>query len=110
MKDYPRAKNTVRSSVGGWVMTILLTNIPVLGIIFSLFFLCSKNKSKRNYAAALLIMLFIFIALLVGLFLIATLAKGNFPEKIYDNFFAPLFTTIWGWFNKLPPRLFERKV
>ena len=110
MKDYPRMKNQEKSSLGGWIMTILLTNIPVLGIIFSLCFLGSKSKSKRSYAAALLIMLLVFIILLVCLFLVATLAKGSFPEKIYDNFFGPLFTTIFGWFNKFPPRLFERKV
>lgn len=51
--------------VGEWLVTMILLNIPILGIILALIwgFSSNVNKSKQNFAKAYLILLIIGLIL-----------------------------------------------
>ena len=99
MKDYPKAKNSKTTSIGGWAMTILFTNIPLLGILISIFTLFSKNKNKRNYAAALLIMLLVLIVLLIC----AYFALRELKADLFLNIMGPIRDLWLNIFKKAIP-------
>ncbi len=63
-------------SVWDWVVTLLVTSIPVVGFImlFVWAFNANTNPSKANFAKATLLLFAIFI----GLYLIAAFALGSF--------------------------------
>ena len=72
-----RKENRIRRkpiSILNWMLTIIVTFIPgvnVLGCLGMLIF--SKNRSKKNYSAAALILIAIFVVL----FLLAFLFFGD---------------------------------
>ena len=96
MKDYPRAKAQQHISTGNWILTVLFTGFPVLGLVFSILFLFSKNKTKKNFAAAALIWHIIILAVFIGGYFITQ--KWWMPafEKIFEPI-KDLIETWTGW-------------
>ena len=98
MRDYPMRAKAQHISIGNWILTVLFTGFPVLGLVFSLFFLCSKNKTKRNYAVAALIWhLVVLTVLIAGYFITQAAWKDGF-----DKIFQPIKDMFDGWGIKLP--------
>ena len=65
MEDFNSQQNEAPVSVGDWVVTILVTSLPIIGIImlFVWGFGSGTPVSKANYAKAALIWLAILIVL-----------------------------------------------
>jgi len=57
-------------SLGNWVITLLITYIPVVGFIMTIVWaLCAENTSKKNYARAMILFMvigFVFVVLMSG--------------------------------------------
>jgi uncharacterized membrane protein YdcZ (DUF606 family) len=62
----PGTNSTKPTSVGDWMLTLLVTSIPLVGLImlFILAFSQTENESKRNWARAIL--LWSLIGVVVG--------------------------------------------
>ena len=76
-------------SIGAWIGTFVLTAIPFLNIILLLVWAISKktNKSKKTYAAAILIVMVIFIVLgVVAFFVLSRFTKFNPVDFINNKF------------------------
>lgn len=81
MRDYPRS-NGDQISIGNWILTSILLAIPGLNILAGLCYLLSKNKSKRNYVLALIIIWLVVIVLCVALYFIFKQWAGDLFDKI----------------------------
>lgn len=76
-------------SIGAWIGTFILTAIPVLNVILLLVWAISKktNKSKKAYAAAILIVSAILIVLAVAaFFVLSKFTKFNAVEFFNNKF------------------------
>ena len=65
-------------SILNWMLTIIMSIIPgvnIIGFIATMIF--AKNRSKKTYAAAALILCVVFVVLFIAAFLI-------FGDKIVD--------------------------
>lgn len=66
-------------SVGAWMWMMFVTAIPVIGWLMVLVWaFTGQNESRKNYYRAILAWILVFVALIVGLILIAGLL-GNLP-------------------------------
>ncbi|MDB6125202.1 MAG: hypothetical protein JWQ71_4195 [Pedosphaera sp.] len=63
-------------SVGGWMLMMLVTAIPVIGWIMILVWaFYGTNESRKNYYRAILAWIVVLIAIMVAVAML-----GNFPE------------------------------
>ncbi len=89
-KTKPEASETPREekpmSIGAWIVTFILTAIPVRNIILLLIWAISTktNKSKKSFAAAVLI-LSVIGAVLGGLALVLLIKFGGFNPAEFFN-------------------------
>jgi hypothetical protein len=61
-------------SVGGWMLMMLVTAIPVVGqIMIIVWAFAGENESRKNYFRAILVFFLLFVALFV---LLALLGNG----------------------------------
>ena len=79
-------EQTKKIGVWNWVATIILTNIPLVAIIPIFCYLCSKNKSKRTYALALIVCWIILAALVGATILILYFAARDRYDLFVDYF------------------------
>ncbi|MDO5724252.1 MAG: hypothetical protein Q4P33_07660 [Flaviflexus sp.] len=68
--DYPSSgapEGDPRDSLGQWVVSLIITLIPVVGLIYLIFLAISKNTSpaKQNWARAMLIVSAFILAFLL---------------------------------------------
>ena len=85
-KNAQTASEDKPMSIGGWIGTFILSMIPGLNIIFLLVWAISKKtkKSKKTFAAALLIL--IAVGLILGVVSVVLLMKfTNFHPSNYFN-------------------------
>jgi hypothetical protein len=62
-------------SVGSWMLMMLVTAIPIVGVIMILVWaFTGENESRKNYYKALLMWFLMAVSLVVGLLLL-----GGFP-------------------------------
>ena len=85
MKDYGRQKSE-HISIGNWILTVFLLNIPGINIIAGICYLFGKKKSKRNYVLALIILWLIVIVLVGAAVLILFLAFKDTWADLLDKF------------------------
>ena len=58
-------------SVGSWMLMMLVTAIPIIGLIMILVWaFTGENESRKNYYRAILLWVLIIIALIVGIVLL----------------------------------------
>ncbi len=82
-------------SVGGWIVTLLLSAIPALNLIlWMIWAFAAKRPSRKSFAVAMLILTLIFLAL-------SLLAACLFGQEILDwarsinpNLFSDLLTSV----------------
>ena len=65
-------------SVGSWMLMMLVTAIPIVGVIMILVWaFTGENESRKNYYKALLMWFLMAVSLVVGLLLL-----GGFPTLL----------------------------
>ncbi len=69
-------------SVGNWLLSIIVTSIPIVNIIFLAYWAFNKNtnKTKSNWAKATLLLFVIIIALYAVMFGFAMLSQPDMPN------------------------------
>ena len=69
-------------SVGNWLLSIIVTSIPIVNIIFLAYWAFNKNinKTKQNWAKATLLLFVIVIALYAVMFGFAILSQPDMPN------------------------------
>ena len=80
-------------SVGGFVGTMLLSCIPLVGLICMIVFACGavKNVNRQNYARAWLIMMAISIALGIVLSIVLVAVGASLMSEISPGFFYDMY-------------------
>ena len=59
------------TSVGSWMLMMLVTAIPIVGLIMILVWaFTGENESRKNYFKAILMWFLILVALIVGIVLL----------------------------------------
>ena len=64
-------------TVGDWILTLIVLSIPVIGLVFLLYWALSStsNVNRKNYCIAVLILAVILSALFLGLFFMGVFAS-----------------------------------
>jgi len=64
-------------TVGDWILTLIVLSIPVIGLVFLLYWALSStsNVNRKNYCIAVLILAVIISALFLGLFFMGVFAS-----------------------------------
>jgi len=77
-------------SVGGWLVTMIVTSIPFIGVIMMFVWAFTEgNKGRRNYMRACLIMAVIGVVLTIIIaVLFGTVLASLFAELEYSNAFT----------------------
>jgi len=72
--------------IGGWLGTLLLSSIPLVGFICLLVwaFSSNTNKNKKNFAIAMLIFMVILLVISVILYASIMAAIGSFFDQLGD--------------------------
>jgi hypothetical protein len=70
-------------SIGGWMLMMLVTAIPVVGqIMIIVWAFAGENESRKNYFRAILVFFLLFIGLVV---LLAMLGSGPAVLKYLES-------------------------
>ncbi len=70
-------------SIGDWVVTLIVTSIPVIGFIMLIVWAVDTNtpKSKANFAKASLILYALAIAFFI--FIVTVIGFGTFSNRLF---------------------------
>jgi len=74
-------------TVGDWIITLIILSIPLVGLIFLLYWALSStsNANRKNFCIAYLVLALIFIAIFVALLFMGILAgvMGEYAPALH---------------------------
>ncbi len=80
-EDFIEESQNAPVSVGNWLLSVIVTSIPIVNFIFLAYWAFNKNinKTKSNWAKATLLLFVIILALYAVMFGFAMLSQPDMP-------------------------------